>query len=310
MLATLPPLILSAHLRTRGESSRHVERGARHGDFVRVRPGAYLPSTEWERLRPRERHLAAMAAVAQTSRRRLLFCDESAAALRGIPVLGGWSSRPHLVDHVGHRRAALVGVVTRCVELRDDEVVAVGGVLATSPLRTALDLAAARGFLAGVVAFDHVLGPVFGILRDEAVVRLAEMRPFRGVKRADAALSVATGLSESPLESLSLGQLHLLGFPAPRQQVGFTVDGRRYRADFHFEDDDVIGEADGRSKYGPDSDVPAAVEHLWAEKDREDALRSVTRGFARWRWDHALGGTILAQRLRRAGVRQVRRPLT
>lgn len=308
MLDTLPSLFFSARLRARGESPRALERATRHGDFVRVRPGVYLPAPEWRSLRPRERHLVAMSAVSQASRRRLLFSVESAAALHGIPVLGGWSSRPCVVDHVGRRRAPLVGVVTRSVELSEDDVVEVGGVHATSPLRTALDVAATRGFLAGVIALDHVLGPAFGVPRADVAAKLDALRPFRGVRRVDAALGVATGLAESPLESLSLAQFHLLGFPVPRQQVEYVVDGRRYRADFHFADADVIGEADGRGKYGPDGESPSE-DTLHAEKDREDALRSVVRGFARWGWDHALGGDILAQRLRRAGVHPVRRPL-
>ena len=104
------------------------------------------------------------------------------------------------------------------------------------------------------------------------------------------------------IESLSLGQFHLLGFPVPRQQVEFVIDGRRYRVDFFFEEADAIGEADGRNKYGPDVAGPEPEARLWAEKDREDDLRSVVRGFARWGWDHALGGHVLAQRLKRAGV--------
>jgi hypothetical protein len=304
----LPPLILSSRLRSHGESTRHVERGTRTGDFVRIRPGAYLTSGDWHSLAPRDRHLVAMAAVTATSRRTLLFCGESAAALHGIPLLGGWPGRPHLVDAVGHRRAALAGVVTHRIDLPDDDVVDAGGVLATSPLRTAFEIAASRGFLAGVVALDHVLRSGSGILRTDAEAWLARTRPFRGARRAEAALEVATGLAESPLESLSLGQLHLLGFPRPRQQVEFVIDGRTYRTDFHFEDADVIGEADGRSKYGPDlTDARPAEVQLWDEKEREDSLRSVVRGFARWSWDHALTGHEMARRLQRAGVFPVRR---
>jgi hypothetical protein len=249
-----------------------------------------------------------MAAVSETSRRKLLFCGASAAALHGIPLLGGWPGRPHLVDQVGYRRAALVGVVTHRIDLPDDDVVDIGGALATSPLRTAFEIAASRGFLAGVVALDHVLGPALGVARSDAEGWLERARPFRGVRRADAALDIATGLAETPLESLSLGQFHVLGFPRPRQQVEFTIDGRTFRTDFHFEEADVIGEADGRSKYGPDVDpAPSPEVRLWDEKDREDILRSVVRGFARWGWDHALGGHELARRLQRAGVFPVRR---
>jgi hypothetical protein len=308
MMPATPSLILSAQLRTAGESTQHIERGARVGEFVRVRPGAYLTAAEWQTLSPRDRHFVAMRAVAATSRRRLLFCGESAAALHGIPLLGGWSDRPHIVDQVGHRRAALVGVATHRVDLPDEDLVDISGTLATSPLRTAFEIAATRGFLAGVVALDYVLGPTFRVPRADAEMWLQRARPFRGARRADTALGVATGLAETPLESLSLGQCHLLGFPPPHQQVEFTVDGRVFRTDFYFEEADVIGEADGRTKYGPDGFVgPSPEARLWAEKDREDSLRSIVRGFARWTWGHALGGHELARRLQRAGVSRVRR---
>jgi hypothetical protein len=306
-MLSAPAIILSRQLRVEGESTRHLERGALLGDFVRIRPGAFLPAAEWDALDARSRHLVAMAAVAKTSRRRLLFSGESAAALHGIPLLGGWTARPHIVDHVERRRAALVDVVTHRFELREHEVVQVQDVLATSPLRTAFDIAAQRGFLAGVVAVDHVLGRSFAVDRSAAAAWLDGARGRRGYRRMATALAVATGLAESPLESLSLGQCHLLGFPAPRQQVEFVVDGHRYRADFHFEEADVIGEADGRSKYGPDAGSPPRGEdRLWAEKEREDSLRSIVRGFARWEWNHALHGEGLRVRLERAGVQRVR----
>jgi hypothetical protein len=307
MTAPLPSLILSARLRAIGESTQHVERGARLGEFVRIRPGAYLPTAEWHSLSQRERHLVAMAAVTETSRRQLIFCAESAAALHGIPLLGGWSSRPHIVDRVGQRRAALVGIATHLVDIREEDVIDLGGSLATGPLRTAFEIAAMRGFLAGVVALDHVLGPAFRIPRVDAEAWLAAARPFRGARQAEKALAIATGLAESPLESLSLGQFHVLGMPRPRQQAEFVIDGRVFRTDFHFEDDDVVGEADGRSKYGPEAaGNPSTGTILWAEKEREDSLRSVVRGFARWGWDHALGGLELERRLVRAGLRPVR----
>lgn len=307
MLSSVPPLILSRQLRAHGESTRHLERGAQLDAFVRIRPGAYLTIGEWNALDARTRHLVAMAAVTETSRRRLLFFAESAAALHGIPLLGGWSERPHIVDHVGQRRAALVGVVTHRLELTDDDVVDVDGVLATSALRTAFDIAATRGFLAGVVALDHVLGASFGVPRSAAEEYLERAHSRRGVRRMKAALAVATGRAESPLESVSLGQFHLLHFPKPRQQVVYVIDGRSYRVDFHFEDDDVIGEADGRSKYGPDVRDGLPVEQqLWSEKEREDSLRSVAHGFARWGWEHALHGTGLRVRLERAGLHPLR----
>lgn len=291
----LPAPIYSARLRAVGESTQHLERGAHTGQFVRIRPGAYFPAAEWASLDARSRHLVAMAAVAATSRRPIVFCERSAAAVHGIPVLGTWSTRPHIVDEVSRRRAALVGVVSHRTDLGDGDLVELGEVRVTSRVRTVLDIATSRGLADGVVAVDAILrdDPAAG---EELRRRVAERRPFPGVRRVDAVLALATGLAESPLESLSLARIHELGFPRPEQQVPFVIDGQLFRADFFWREAGIVGEADGRGKY---SSAAALVD----EKDREDAIRSVVRGFARWGWADALDGQGLARRLTRAGLR-------
>ena len=56
--------------------------------------------------------------------------------------------------------------------------------------------------------------------------------------------------------------------------------------------------------------MEAAVESVHREKQREDAVRHMLDGFARWEWDHAWRRTVLGERLLRAGLPTTRRPLT
>ncbi|MEO5533509.1 MAG: hypothetical protein ABIR17_00055 [Pseudolysinimonas sp.] len=290
-------LILSRRLRVEGDSTLGLERGARSGVFVRVRPGAYLPTREWEAMDDRTRHRVSMDAFAMTSARRVVFAVESAAALHGIPIVGGWPAHPRVVSEADYSRRTRVGVEARWRPVSDMEVVSIGGMRATSLARTALDIAAERDLVAGVVALDHVIHSGAVHLVDlHAYVDSA--RPFPGVRKVIAALALATGTAETPLESLSVVRFAQLGFDPPTQQREFVVDGQRYRADFSWEEAGVIGEADGREKYLAGPDV------LWKEKQREDALRSVTRGFARWGWDQAWAGAPMAVRLERAGLRR------
>jgi hypothetical protein len=288
-------LILARRLRAAGDSTLGVERGARRGVFVRIRPGAYLPALEWEAMDAAARHRVCMDAFALTSHRRPVFAAESAAALHGIPVVGGWPSFPRILGESSLSRRTRVGVVARWREVADDDIVSVGGMWATSPSRTALDLAAERDLVCGVAALDHVIRS-----GDASHAGLADWvrsaRPFPGVRKVDAALLLATGLAESPLESLSAVRIAQLGFDAPTPQAEFVVDGERYRADFFWPEVRVVGEADGRGKYA------LGEESHWREKLREDALRSVTSGFARWTWDDAWAGEPLAIRLERAGL--------
>ena len=290
-------LILSRRLRLEGDSTLGVERGARTGVFVRVRPGAYVPTQEWEGMDDRTRHRVSMDAFALTSSRPVVFAVESAAALHGIPIVGGWPAHPRVVSDPSYSRDTRVGIDARWRPVADNEVVEIGGMRATSLTRTALDIAAERDLVAGVVALDHVIR--FGAVRLADLHAYVERsRPFPGVRKVVAALGLATGSAETPLESLSMVRFAQLGFERPTQQVEFVVEGEHFRADFCWEEASVIGEADGREKYAAGPDV------VWHEKLREDALRSVTRGFARWTWSHAWAGEPLAVRLERAGLRR------
>jgi hypothetical protein len=290
-------LILSRRLRREGDSTLGVERGARTGVFVRVRPGAYVPTREWEAMDDRTRHRVSMDAFAMTSTRSVIFAVESAAALHGIPIVGGWPAHPRVVNDPRYSRGTRVGVDARWRPVPHHEVVAIDGMRATSPARTALDIAAERDLIAGVVALDHVMRSGAAHLAD-LQSHVESTRPFPGVRKVVAALGLATGRAETPLESLSMVRFAQLGFETPSQQCEFVIDGELYRADFCWEEAGVVGEADGRGKYADGPEI------LWQEKLREDALRSVTRGFARWSWAQAWAGEPMAMRLERAGLRR------
>jgi hypothetical protein len=100
--------------------------------------------------------------------------------------------------------------------------------------------------------------------------------------------------NETVGESLSLYRVRERGLPLPDCQVDIVVDGCRYRLDFLWRDRGLAGEFDGRGKYSDPS-------VLWAEKRREDALRSVGLAVARWGWeDVRKDGAPLERILRRA----------
>jgi len=247
-------------------------------------------------LSSQDRHRLAMDALAATARSRPVFAAESAAALHGIPVVGGWPVHPRVAASLQRSRRPRVGTSGRWEAVADEEIVDVDGLRATCPARTAIDLAAERTLESAVAAVDHVVR-VHGVPFAELRAQVSARRPFPGVQKVDAALRVATGLAESVLESLSLVRIHQLGFRRPEQQVEVDVGGARYRVDFLWRAEGVVGEADGRSKY---DEAPAAA--VWNEKLREDDLRSAAPGFARWGWDEAWSGAPLAVRLERAGL--------
>jgi hypothetical protein len=285
-------LIIAREMRRRGESTRGLELGTRSGLFVRVRPGVYAVAAEWRDADPRSRHRAAMDALIATGGPPRVFSHESAALLQGIPLIGHWPPSPHVLEVRDASRRAPAGTIVH-LPMRLPDIERVGAFSATTPGRTALDLASSRSLATGVGAFDHVLRRTQN--KGELENMIVDSRPFHGVRRAMLALSIATGLSESPLESLSLARIHEAGFPAPVQQVSIEARGSRYRLDFFWPEWGVVGEADGRLKYRTPAD-------LWSEKRREDDLRSLGLGIARWNWDDAWVSVPLIRALSGAGL--------
>lgn len=178
----------------------------------------------------------------------------------------------------------------------------------TTPAQTAADLATIVPFGEAVVTMDSVLrtrldGSPLGTINElrEAALRLHGMA---GSRRALAAADFASGNSESPLESMSRARIAEAGFPDPVLQHEFRgADGFRARVDFWWPDAGVIGEADGRSKYGSGDDPDAVREAIIAEKNRENRLRRMSSGFARWEWVDVTKPGRLTSILQTAGLR-------
>jgi hypothetical protein len=280
-----------------GASTAALERGAREGQLTRLRPGVYADAVGWSKLAGHERHLLRMAAIARTFRSRPIFSHHSAAAIWGLPILG----EPAVVQvsfEGPHGMAKRHGVRATRTTFEDGDVVEHAGYLVTSLARTAVDLARSRPLAHGVAALDHAIrsGAIDRALLEDDIAR---RRPFVGVRRLERAHAHAHGLSESPLESVSMARFAEFGWPAPEQQVSLVApSGKRYRVDFLWRESGVVGEADGRAKY-------TTADDLWREKRREDDLREVVPRFVRWEWDDAWHGRGLAARLERAGFPRV-----
>ncbi|MBI5162232.1 MAG: hypothetical protein HY996_12600 [Micrococcales bacterium] len=304
---TAPRITLARQLHAAGESAAALERRARRGTDIRVRRGVYASAEEWRASDQTGRHLARMASAQAMAAAPLTFSHASAALAHGIPLLGRIPEQVHVTGEPGGGRRSRAGVVWHEADLGADEVEPQGASMATVPWRTAFDLAACDGAAVGVVALDHVLRASGqpDRIRERVQDALDARRPFRGARRVDAVLRIATGLADTPLESLSLQRFDEHGLPRPLQQQRFWVDGHEYFADFYWRRWDMIGEADGRRKYEADAarDGRHPRDVLWAEKLREDALRTVVRRFVRWTWADALDGARLADRIRAAALR-------
>ena len=146
----------------------------------------------------------------------------------------------------------------------------------TSPARTCVDLARLRPLADALAAADAAIRMGRVSLRDLDRM-LNACGDLRGAAKARAGLSHASATRESPLESASWAYFVRYGVPLPQMQV--TISDSRgqpiARVDFWWESARLVGECDGRVKYG-DRDAP------YAEKRREDALRADGNDVIRW----------------------------
>lgn len=218
-----------------GLVTKDVLRGPR---FHRLFPDTYVPR-------------AARYPLALRSRAAFRYV-EGRGALAGYSaaeLLGASCGPPHEPAEVvvwRGRQKAHPGLRVHHQVLEPDELVEVDGVLVTSPLRTAYDLARRGPLVERVVAVDalahaHDFDP-------ELVRRLgARHRGDRGLRKLDAALGLADRRAASPMETRLRLVLVLGGLPRPDVQC--PVPDERTRTvvwlDLAYPDQQVGVEYDG-----------------------------------------------------------------
>jgi hypothetical protein len=314
------PLHLTRDAGLVGTDGRPVQRMVSSGQAVRLRRGVAVDATGWDEISDRDRYFFRMRAVAATRRSQPVYSHQSAAVIWGLPVIGRWPHDVHLMAAGSRGVHSKNGVVWHHDRLADDEVVEIDGMLVTSLLRTLIDLARTTPFLSAITTLDYATRPRLvlpngtlapGIGREMLLERLAACGPLRGARAARIAILFSDNRSGSAGESLSRGQIHLCGFPAPELQVSFVhEDGQEDIADFRWRQKQenrtlrLIGEFDGKVKYTRDEFMSGCTieEVVWAEKLREDRLRSTEHGVARWIWAVALRRERLQRLLLDAGL--------
>ena len=291
-----------------------LRRSLRAGDLAQVVTGAYAKRAEWEVLKPIEQHRMRVLATSERLRTEVVYSHHAAAALWGIQLLGRW---PQLVDVTLERASGgrSDGALRRhCTGLETTRVTQLHGLTITTPAQTIIDLARMLPFADGVAAADSALHrkrrPAPLVTRDELFEVLALAEGKRGFRKAARATEFATDLSDSVEESNSRVQIHLLGFPEPELQRAFVIpSGATFETDFYFREVDHIGECDGRAKYTDPLFLNGRTpqEAVIDEKNRENELRRLVRGFSRWEPRELYPPRRLYDRLTRDGVPTTKR---
>ncbi|MET4542633.1 hypothetical protein ABIE37_004445 [Arthrobacter bambusae] len=333
----VPPGLIEtpAILRARGRTDA-IHSSFMAGTLVRIRRGYYVETSRWLAAQPWIRFAWTVAAAARAIP-GLVLCRETAAFAMGIPIL----RTPSYVECVapnpsraGRRRPTLSMVSAgndsqqvlrdRGFPLRyhvNPEVAPerVGEFMGTGLLNTALDVAFSSTLSQSLVVADGVARKLWkmgrmaqesNLLDVDRVAAAIQAHPHASARRrAELALSLASPLTESPGESFSRAAFQFLGIEQPELQHDFSdIDGFIGRSDFWWRGMDgrkgVVGEFDGKAKYTtPELRNGATIEEaVYNEKLREDRIRALGFGFARWGWADVENPERLRRKLIGAGL--------
>ncbi len=304
------PLTVAGLIRVEGGRETRVGRdrgqladACRRGELVRVRRGWYIGADTWKSMTADERYRLVVVAAARGLRTATLS-HWSAAAVWNLPMVGRRGSSVHVTHAPTGGGRTRHGVVRHGSAAAEDGI-EVEGLRVTTVARTVVDLARGGGFLAGVCAADHALRESM-TTSAELTREVGMLDGARGVRDARATVGFASPASESVGESLSRVRMFQLGVPTPvLQHEVHDSRGLVGRVDFWWPSLGVVGEFDGRQKYGvaTGEDPRVAADRLWQEKQREDRIRSVGVGVVRWTWSDAWAGGPMVAMLRAGGVR-------
>jgi hypothetical protein len=261
-----------------GYEDRQVQAAYRSGAWVRVRHGAYTFADIWDTANEIDRHRTHSRAVLRTHAKPVALSHASSIAERDIDMWGIDLSRTHLtrLDGVSGRRAK--DVIHHEGTCPKDDVELVNGVPATVLTRATIETINTESVESGLVLTDATLRRKLVTLED-LDARHAKMADWPGAQRADLVLRLADARSESVGETRARYLMWQQALPMPDLQydVFDGVGNLAGTTDFAWEKHKLLGEFDGKVKYGrllrPGEDPSDAV---FREKKREDLLRELT----------------------------------
>ncbi|MEP9385067.1 type IV toxin-antitoxin system AbiEi family antitoxin domain-containing protein [Nocardioides cheoyonin] len=226
-----------------GLSRAMLRRGLKSGRLRRIVRGVYVSAHVPDSF---DLRVAAVALVVADGH---VVVDRTAAWLHGF---NAYTPAEHELGPVvetcalrGHQPADRVGVDGRTRDLTADDILVVGGVRVTTPMRTALDLACHLRRREAFAALNG-LAREHGFTSAELHRLLPRFRRRRGVVQARKLVPLVDPRLESPRESWTLLAILDAGLPPPTPQHWIEIDGvRTYRLDFAYVHLRVCVEYDG-----------------------------------------------------------------
>ncbi len=261
-----------------GVSDKDLREGLRSHRLVRIRQGAYVEAGSWQRSNDVERHLLRSRAVLLTHGDRAALSHVSGAIAHGVRVWGADLDRVHVVRLDGQSGRSTHDVVHHTNGWSTDDVVDARGLTVLSAEQCLVGLASTSSVESGVVAVDSAydLG-----LTTEGELRSVVAQSYRWP--GTARLQVTMRLARTGAQSVGESRLRHLCWRGHLPPPVLQYDVRDARGhligttDFAWPEHGVLGEFDGRIKYGRllrPGERPEDV--VFREKVREDELREAT----------------------------------
>ncbi|PTR31175.1 hypothetical protein C8K36_101202 [Rhodococcus sp. OK519] len=293
----------------RGYTDGELRATCRNGGLRRLRPGTYLSGDVFAALDAAELHHELIRATLPGVSADAVVSHQSAAVLHGLPVWALPLDRVHVTRDRSGGGKRTRHLHSHSAPLPTADVVRRNGIAVTSIARTVADLCRTMPFEAAVAVGDAGLRAAkLPVTAAADALAYAERRP--GHPAARRALDFIDARSESVGESRSRVALTALGFEPELQASLLDADGRFLgRVDFLLVAAGVVGEFDGKIKYGKylrDGQSPGDA--VFAEKQREDSIRDMGWEVARWTWRDLSNPTVIDARIRRARRRREGRP--
>lgn len=190
------------------------------------------------------------AALSLVVPKHAIVCDRVAAWLHGVDVYGSGDRdlvMPlELCSLRGCSRTRRPQVDGRVRDLQPHDVMRIGGVLVTTPLRTALDVGCGLTRIRALAALD-AFRHQHGVSLEELQLGVTRFRRRRGVVQLRQLVPLTDPRSESPRESATRLMILEACLPTPTPQWWVEVDGvLRFRLDLAYPHLRVAIEYDGR----------------------------------------------------------------
>lgn len=285
-----------------GCDGRAIARLVRRGDWVRLRRGAYTTQVKMGGRDLAGQHVLHARAAQLTLRARLAFSHVSAAVLHDLPVYQLDLSEVHVTHPNRSGTSRHESGIWHHTGPIEEQLIVRHGLHTLALARVAFDVGRIAPEVGALVVADAVLAR--GVTLTQLREQLERGADWPGSRGANAPLVLADGRSESVGESVARWTFHAAQLPPDELQWLVHTDLGIFRTDFAWTSWRVVGEFDGRIKYGQlCRPGETAADVVMRERARELAIERAGWCVVRFTWSEASNLALVRGRLLDARAR-------